>query len=129
MASTKFRFDFERLETYQKAFRLNCEVFRQSLKFPRLYQSSLGDQLRRAALSILTNLAEGSGQDSRSLKKRYYKYSYNSARECIPIIALACSLDTLTKDEHQKLRDDFIRVIQMLAKLVKSTESKGKKAQ
>ncbi len=107
---------------------MNREVFLRSLKFRRLLQSSLGDQLRHAALSILTNLAEGSGQDSRLLKKRHYKYSYNSARECVPILALACSLDTLSKDEHQKLRNEFIRVIQMLAKLIKSTESRHKNA-
>lgn len=58
MATAKFRFDFEKLETYQQAFRLNREIFKISLKFPRLLQSSLGDQLRRASLSILTNLAE-----------------------------------------------------------------------
>lgn len=49
MATTKFRFDFERLETYQQAFRLNREIFKISLKFRRLLQSSLGDQLRRAS--------------------------------------------------------------------------------
>ena len=65
MAAKDFRFDFEDLESYQKAFKWNREVFRRSLKFRRLLQSSLGDQLRRAALSILTNIAEGSGQDSR----------------------------------------------------------------
>lgn len=126
MVATSFRFDFERLETYQQAFRLNREVFRRSLKFRKSFQSSLGDQLRRAALSILTNVAEGSGQDSRSLKKRHYKYSYNSARECIPILALACSLEEVTADEHRKLRNEFIGVIRMLAKLVKSTENKHK---
>ena len=61
MATEKFRFDFEKLETYQQAFRFNREIFKRSLKFYRLLQSSLGDQLRRAALSILTNVAEGSG--------------------------------------------------------------------
>ena len=127
MASAKFRFDFERLEIYQQAFRLNREVFRRSLKFRRLYQSSLGDQLRRAVLSILTNIAEGSGQDSRSLKRRYDKYSYNSARECIPIVALACSLEEITADEHRKIREGLWRVIQMLARLVKSTETKAVK--
>jgi len=89
MAKAKFRFDFEELESYQKAFRWNRDIFRRSLKFRRLLQSSIGDQLRRAALSILTNLAEGSGQDSKAQKKRYYKYSYNSARECVPLLALA----------------------------------------
>ncbi|MCL4709082.1 four helix bundle protein [bacterium] len=126
MATTKFRFDFERLETYQQAFRLNREIFKISLKFRRLLQSSLGDQLRRASLSILTNLAEGSGQDSRPQKKRHYKYAYNSARECIPILATACSLEIVSAELHQKLRDDFTGVIKMLAKLVKSVDKNSK---
>jgi four helix bundle protein len=126
MAAAKFRFDFEELESYQKAFRWNRDVFRRSLKFRRLLQSSIGDQLRRGALSILTNIAEGSGQDSRLQKKRYYKYSYNSARECVPILALACSLAALTDDEHQRLRKELVGVIQMIAKLVKSVDRKPK---
>ncbi len=122
MATTKFRFDFENLESYQKAFRWNRDVFRRSLKFRRLLQSSLGDQLRRAALSILTNIAEGSGQDSKAQKKRYYKYSYNSARECVPILALACSLEALSDDVHQRLRQELVGVIQMIAKLIKGVD-------
>lgn len=91
-----------------------------------MLQSSLGDQLRRAALSILTNVAEGSGQDSRPQKKRYYKYAYNSAREIIPILALACSLDALTADEHEHQREKLLGVIQMLAKLSLSADTKPK---
>jgi four helix bundle protein len=122
MATAKFRFDFEDLESYQKAFRWNRDVFRRSLKFKRLLQSSVGDQLRRAALSILTNIAEGSGQDSKAQKKRYYKYSYNSARECVPILALACSLEALSDAEHQRLRKELVGVIQMIAKLIKGVD-------
>ncbi len=126
MAKTTFRFDFEELESYQKAFRWNRSIFGKSLKFRRLLQSSLGDQLRRAALSILTNLAEGSGQDSKAQKKRYYKYSYNSARECVPILALACSLEAITEDEHQNFRQELVGVIQMVTKLTKSIDKKAK---
>ena len=126
MAKGIFRFDFEALESYQKAFRWNRDIFRRSLKFRRLLQSSLGDQLWRAALSILTNLAEGSGQDSKAQKKRYYKYSYNSARECIPILALACSLEAITEDEHHSFRQELVGVIQMVAKLTKSADKKAK---
>lgn len=126
MAKGIFRFDFEALESYQKAFRWNRDIFRRSLKFRRLLQSSLGDQLRRAALSILTNLAEGSGQDSNAQKKRYYKYSYNSARECVPILALACSLEAITEDERQNFRQELVGVIQMVAMLTKSADKKAK---
>jgi four helix bundle protein len=74
----------------------------------------------------LTNIAEGSGQDSRAQKKRYYKYSYNSARECIPILALACSLEALTTGERERLRKELVGVVQMVAKLAKSAEGKPK---
>ena len=122
----KFRFDFEKLETYKLAFKLNREVFIASLKFRRLLQSSLGDQLRRASLSVLTNLGEGSGQDSGLQKKKFYKYAHNSARECIPIIATACVLDELTRTDHQHLRNKFTEVIRMLASLVRSVDGKNK---
>jgi len=77
-------FDFERLEVYQKSMELMAEIFRITRQLPREYQHSLADQLRRAGLSILNNLAEGSGQLSKKEKARFYKTSLNSTRECIP---------------------------------------------
>jgi four helix bundle protein len=54
-------FKFERLEVWQKAIDFANTMFDVADNLPQRYQFSLGEQLRRAALSIPTNIAEGSG--------------------------------------------------------------------
>ena len=56
----KERYDFQKLEVYKKAMDFVERIFEITEKFPQSLQYSLGDQLRRATLSICNNLAEGS---------------------------------------------------------------------
>ncbi|RIK70308.1 hypothetical protein DCC62_22830 [candidate division KSB1 bacterium] len=84
---------------------------------------------RSIAASVVINFDQscrGQRPGFSSSEKRHYKYAYNSARECIPILATACSLEIVSAELHQKLRDDFTGVIKMLAKLVKSVDKNSK---
>lgn len=56
------KFSFEKLEVYEKARALVSEVYRIQNGFPKEEKFGLCDQLRRAAVSITANLAEGSGR-------------------------------------------------------------------
>jgi len=57
-------FKFERFEAWKRAIGFADEMFVLADALPQRYQFSLGEQLRRAALSIPTNLAEGAGRDN-----------------------------------------------------------------
>lgn len=63
-------FRFEKLEVYQRARRLLKEVYRITDTWPKRYLFDLSLQLRRATLSILLNIAEGSGRG----KKDFARY-------------------------------------------------------
>jgi len=81
--------NFRKLEVYQTAIRflpLTTEIA------DRLSQrnTAIADQLRRAALSIPLNIAEGSGKTSASDQRRFYSIARGSAMECAAIID-ACS--------------------------------------
>ena len=56
---------FEELEVFQRAYRLSLEVHRASLKFPKIEQYALADQVRKASKSIAANIAEGFGKQGR----------------------------------------------------------------
>jgi len=58
------KFSFETLEVYNKARALVSDVYRIQNEFPKEERYGLGDQVRRAAVSITSNLAEGSGRQS-----------------------------------------------------------------
>lgn len=119
-AKNEYVFDFERLEVYRKAMELVVTVFRVTRPLPREYQYSVGDQLRRAALSILNNLAEGSGKLSEKEKAQFYKTSLNSARECIPMFTVLMKEHQLPEAQHQTLRQETVHIANMLGRLVAS---------
>lgn len=64
-------FKFERLEVWKSSIAFADEIFSVADQLPREYRSSLGDQSRRAVLSIPTNIAEGAGRDS-SKEQAYF---------------------------------------------------------
>jgi four helix bundle protein len=115
-----FIFDFEKLEVYQVAMDFVDEVFEITSKIPWKFQSSLGDNFRRSALSIVSNIAEGSGKISNREKKHYYKIALTSDRECIPMITLLKRRKIINEQIHWHLRETCIRISSMLIKLEQS---------
>lgn len=113
-------FDFERLHVYQKAMEFTVRIFRVGRSLPREYQFSVADQLRRAALSVLNNLAEGSGKFSKKEKGQFYRTSLNSARECVPMLSLLLRERQLSSASHLELRQDVVHIANMLGRLVAS---------
>ena len=115
-------FDFERLTVYQKAMAFVIDIFRLTRGLSAEYRYSLADQLRRAGVSILNNLAEGSGKVSKKEKAKFYKTSLNSARECIPMLTVLVKENQISEQLHQDLRQDVIHISNMLGKLIASLE-------
>ena len=115
-----YTFDFERLEVYQKAVELVVTIFRITRLLPKEYQYSLADQMRRAALSILNNLAEGSGKLSKKEKAQFYKTSLNSARECIPMLTVLVREEQMSAQTHRALRQELVHIGNMLGRLIAS---------
>ena len=120
MEKDEYIFDFERLTVYQKALDLMSSLFAITRSLPREYQYSLADQLRRAGLSILNNLAEGSGKISKKEKAQFYKTSLNSARECVPMLTILMKERQMTPEAHRTIRQDVIHIANMLGRLVAS---------
>jgi len=101
----RYEFDFEKLDVYKEGLEFVKLIFKITMRFPKYLQFSLGDQLRRASLSIVNNIAEGSGQNSEKEKAHFYNYGLNSVRECIPMITLSKELGILKREEAEKLRE------------------------
>ena len=119
----EYIFDFERLEVYQKAVELVVTIFRITRLLPKEYQYSLADQLRRSGLSVLNNLAEGSGKLSKKEKAQFCKTSLNSARECIPMLTVLLRERQLSTETHRTLRQETVHIANMLGRLIASVGS------
>jgi four helix bundle protein len=116
-----YQFDFEKLDVYQFAVEFTNDVFNITLKFKREIQYSLGDQFRRAALSICNNLAEGSRKTSRG-RVQFFNYSMDSARECIPMITLSGMQRQISTEQKIALRTKAISICKMLHRLIEAVE-------
>ena len=117
---TKYRFSFEKLEVYQNAIEFTESVFTTTLAFRKELQYSLGDQFRRASLSICNNLAEGSDKVTRNAKRQLYGYALDSARECIPMITLAHRQRQIDDAASDIFRGRCLHICNMISKLIRS---------
>ena len=111
-----YKFDFEKLDVYQKALDFTNEIFKTTLTFRKEIQYSLGDQFRRAALSICNNLAEGSRKSGKG-RIQFYHYALDSARECIPMITLSVRQNQIDGVGEEKLRGECLHISNMIYKL------------
>ena len=65
----------------EKTHKVVKEIYKISLSFSSRYQSSIGDQIRRASLSIFLNIVEASAKFSQNEKKQFLKFSFSSLKE------------------------------------------------
>ena len=114
----KYTFDFEKLKVYEMGLEFVRKIFKITKDLTRDYQFSLGSQLRRAALSIVNNIAEGSGKMSKKEKSQFYRISLNSARECIPMLSILGIEKLISEFENNSLRKDCIHICNMLGRLI-----------
>lgn len=116
----RYIFDFEKLQVYKESRQFLREIFKISSNLPRNYQFSIGDQIRRAAISIVNNIAEGSGKIYKKEKSQFYRVSLNSARECIPMLSFLEEEKIIDNNCYLELRKNCIYICNMLGKLIGS---------
>ena len=77
----------------------------------------LRDQLFRAADSVVLNIAEGAGRNSRADKQRHYEIAKGSATESAAALELLHHSGVLSETAYQERRELAIRIVQMLSRL------------
>ena len=112
-------FSFENLDVYKKARELVRDVYRLQNTFPKEERYALGDQVRRAAVSITANLAEGSGRQSIKEKMHFLEIAFSSMTEVFCELQTACDLGYIKPEQLDALRPKFEEVAKMLSGLRK----------
>jgi four helix bundle protein len=122
-------FSFEKLRVYEVAQALVKDIYQLQKKFPDEEKYGLGDQVRRAAVSIVANIAEGSGRTSPKEKSRFIEIAFGSMTEVFCELQLACDLGYIPKEQFEELRPRFTETAKLLSglrnSLSKSLECKG----
>lgn len=104
------KFAFFDLRVYQESKLLVREVYSLLDKFPKTETYALGDQLRRAVVSVPSNIAEGSGRFSNKEKIHFIEIAYGSLTETLCQLDIAHDLDYINDKEfeYEKEKIDVI---------------------
>jgi len=116
----EFKFDFEKLNVYQKSLDFIDKIFQIEKILPREYRYSLGGNLIRAGLSIANNLAEGNGKKSKKEKNRYFGISLDSTRECISVFNVLERQCLIKEDQYSEIRLYAKEITSMIWGLINS---------
>lgn len=113
---------FRELKVWQKSYDLCLEIFRITKKFPGEERYVLSSQMRKSALSIPSNIAEGYGRKTRADYIRILYIAYGSACELDTQISLSGDLNYIQGSQLEKLQEEISEVGMMLRALIRALD-------
>ena len=120
MSKLPSMFDFEKLTVYQKAREFN-KIVSQLLRSKGV-DPNVKNQLSRASLSILLNIAEGSGRFTKPDKKNFYVIARGSLFECIAIVNCLQDQNLLRQPDYSTCYSLAEEISKMLFTLIRGLE-------
>jgi four helix bundle protein len=120
--------NFKDLVVWQRAHKLTVDAIKTATKIRQSHLASLRSQLVRAAISVPTNIVEGSGQESARDFCRFLRYSVNSANELEYHLILAHDLNLIAEKDFTRLNDQVIECQKMLHGLIRALRKKQLRA-
>jgi len=115
---------FKDLKVWQKAYQTCLDVYKVTKHFPSEEKYGLTSQIRRAAVSVASNIAEGYGRKTTPeyTQSRYIAYGSNCELETQ--VLLSGDLGYVKEDDLNGLQRDIAEVERMLKALIKSLQNK-----
>jgi four helix bundle protein len=111
----------KKLHVYQMALNLVKEVYNLTSQFPAEERFGLISQLRRAAVSVCSNIAEGAARKTPPERKRFYEISRSSAVEIDTQFAIALLLGFIKENQMQDLKNYLESIFRMISKMIEKT--------
>jgi four helix bundle protein len=112
--------DFRTLNVWQKSHKLAIMVYQLTRNFPKEELYGITSQLRRAVISIPTNIAEGCGRGSDKDFAKFAQIAIGSASESEYLILLSNELGYIDKDNFDDLTEKICEIKRMLTSLIKN---------
>jgi len=108
------------LEVWNKAMDFVAEVYRITGEFPQSEMYGLTSQMRRAAVSIPSNLAEGAGRKGNKEFRQFLSIAQGSISELDTQLEIACRLGYVTEHNHANLVGRLTEISKMLYGLART---------
>ncbi|MFC1818269.1 four helix bundle protein [Thermodesulfobacteriota bacterium] len=117
--------NFKELKVWEKAYQLCLDLYKATAEFPNEEKYGLSSQMRRSAISIPSNIAEGYGRKTIPDYVRCLYIAYGSTCELETQTLLSGDLNYLNKADQSSLLEKIKEVERMLMALIKSLENKN----
>ena len=112
---TEPKYSYKNLEAYKESKTLVKQVYALLKQFPREEQYALCDQLRRAVISVPSNIAEGSGRTSAKDQAHFLEMAFGSLMEVDCQMDIAKDLGYVSLDEHEEVTVQISKVAALLS--------------
>ena len=116
-ATADVAMNYESMDVYRAAIALFALTSQTVTELPAGF-AYMADQLRRAALSVVLNIAEGYGKPTKSDQRRFYAIARGSAMECGAVFDVCAVLNLMADDKRRESKSLAVRVVQMLTKMM-----------
>ncbi|WP_428223858.1 four helix bundle protein [Flavobacterium sp.] len=107
-------YSFEKLNVWQKSRVLVVNIYKITKKFPKEETFGFTSQLRRCALSISSNIAEGTGRHTNKDKARFIEIAFGSSLELLNQLILSYDLEFISEETYITLRKEIDEINIML---------------
>ena len=114
-------FDFEKLDLYNELRQINLMVY-QTIRGLKNVDPFVIDQWKKASMSSVLNLAEGTGRMTPADKRHFYTISRGSVFECVAIIDLIHQLGEMDEELYQTFYAGYEKVSKMLLGMYRSQQ-------
>lgn len=111
--------DFTEMPVWQKANAIVADVYKLTAGLPKQEDYALCSQLRRAAISIAGNIAEGFGRGHQNDKIKFYYYSRGSCFELRSHLYNGKTVGYFTDEQIEPISDKCMKIVEELNKIIK----------
>jgi len=115
-----YTYSFEKLDVWNESTDLVVEIYSITKLYPDIERFGLTIQLRRASISIVSNIAEGSGRSSFKDQAHFYQLAYSSLHEVLAQLIVSSKLGYIHSETLQNLRNQIEKISKKLNGLRKS---------
>lgn len=105
---------YRNMIVWQKSMDVVTNIYRITHSFPSVEVFGITSQMRRAAVSIPSNIAEGSSRISKKDFSRFMTIAYGSALELETQVEIASNLSYIREEDRRKLSVELLEIIKML---------------
>lgn len=116
------QFSFEKLDVWKKTKEFTVKLYKATQNFPDSEKFGLVSQLRRATISISSNIAEGSSRKGNKDQARFYEIAFGSSIEVVNQLIISNELEFLPDYHYKQLREEMESITAMLNRLYESTK-------